>query len=406
MYQGPLRYIYNMKNNFHTDNKKRILYIYPYFSLDSKKGAEQLDILAGIEILKKVNNIDIATITIDLKNKTIISDINYPENRISISIIFSYIKFSVIKYTTFDNAMRQAFTYRNYSLVKNIVRSNKIDIIITNTTSTVLFGINQKAKHFFRSVCYEPIYVFGAVNGRITTRIHSFLKYLSVHKELRSDVLFAISPRDAIYYKKHFKYIKRKPILEVLPLRQFHRILPLKTYNKNSTRLNIGFLGSTYNVLHNKKSLDFIVNDVANNLKNIEGVVFNIYGSKLPNVKSVYHNIVNHNWVESIEEIYSYNDVFLAPNFLPSGMQSKVFEPMLFGKVLICDTESLSGFNFITNVEYLHAASATEFANKIIWVKENIEESKKLALFGYKKAFEIIGPSAIQKQLEFINPKP
>ena len=39
--------------------KKKILYIYPDFPISAKKGAEQLDLLAGIEILRKTKKSEI-----------------------------------------------------------------------------------------------------------------------------------------------------------------------------------------------------------------------------------------------------------------------------------------------------------------------------------------------------------
>ena len=69
----------------------------------------------------------------------------------------------------------------------------------------------------------------------------------------------------------------------------------------------------------------------------MHNVNLSIYGRKIPEFDSLFHNIKIHNWVESIEQIYQKNDCFLAPYFLGSGMQSKVFEPLLAGKLLICD---------------------------------------------------------------------
>ena len=75
------------------------------------------------------------------------------------------VKFVSIKLGALDNAMRQAFTYKNYKLVIQIIKFLEIDIVFTNTTSTVLFGRQNYAKHVFRSVSFEPIYVLKAVDN-------------------------------------------------------------------------------------------------------------------------------------------------------------------------------------------------------------------------------------------------
>ena len=52
-------------------------------------------------------------------------------------------------------------------------------------------------------------------------------------------------------------------------------------------------------------------------------------------------------------------------------MQSKVFEPLLFGKILICDPRVLSGFKFIAFKHYIPARDAEEFYKAIIWIQDN-----------------------------------
>ena len=159
--------------------KKKILYIYPDFPISAKKGAEQLDLLAGIEILRKTKKSEIFILPVNLKEKKIKTRIKPSNNRKFLSRAYSYLNYFFIKYTTLDNAMRQAFSFSNYQIVQDIIKSKGIDLIITNTTSTVLFGINNEVKHFFRSVSYEPVYVLGAVDSRVKAIVHSFLKYFS-----------------------------------------------------------------------------------------------------------------------------------------------------------------------------------------------------------------------------------
>lgn len=382
--------------------KKKILYIYPDFPISAKKGAEQLDLLAGIEILRKTKKSEIFILPVNLKEKKIKTRIKPSNNRKFLSRAYSYLNYFFIKYTTLDNAMRQAFSFSNYQIVQDIIKSKGIDLIITNTTSTVLFGINNEVKHFFRSVSYEPVYVLGAVDSRVKAIVHSFLKYFSVYKELSADIVFAISPRDARYYTRHNKFKTMKTKIEILPLRQFCTVKAVRRIDIPTKNLNIAFLGSTYNVLHNKKSFDFIANHLVKNFANLDGLVINIYGSKIPKFESKYNNLVLHSWVKNTDDIYKANDVFLVPNFLPSGMQSKIFEPMFYSKVLICDFKSLSGYAFEQGRDYLHASTLIEFTKEILWVKNNFSAAQEIGMSGYRKAMQIIGPKIIQNQTQII----
>jgi len=87
---------------------------------------------------------------------------------------------------------------------------------------------------------------------------------------------------------------------------------------------------------------------------------------------------------------------------LPSGMQSKIFEPMFYGKVLICDFKSLSGYAFEQGHDYLHASTLIEFTKEILWVKNNFSAAREIGMSGYRKAVQIIGPRIIQNQTQFI----
>ena len=55
-------------------------------------------------------------------------------------------------------------------------------------------------------------------------------------------------------------------------------------------KLDIGFMGSTYSVLHNKRSYDFIINKVAPLLRGKSNITLNIYGRKVLDKSKKYSN--------------------------------------------------------------------------------------------------------------------
>lgn len=373
----------------------RILYIRPF----SKRayGAEEKDLESGLLLLKNETYLEVYDIRIDLKKRSIISELTNQEIDYKLNLI-EKLKFFINKCTVFDNAMKQSYTYKNYITVLKLIKMLEINVIITNTTSTVLFGDYRKIKHIFRSVSFEPIYVLKTVNNRLKAILHSFLKLISIRKEFRANVILSISPRDARYYKFVGRLFPSTKI-EILPLRQFFTTTFKVTKNKYSSNFSFAFLGSTYNVLHNKKSFEFVLNDISPNFWIENHINLNIYGRKIPEVGTLPKNIIIHNWIEDIEEVYNKNIGFLVPFFLASGMQSKVFEPLIRGKVLICDPRVLSGYKFQPFQHYLPAKTGTDFMNAILMIKNNSRLSNSLSLNAAKQSQEIIGSKIFVKNL-------
>jgi hypothetical protein len=102
-----------------------------------------------------------------------------------------------------------------------------------------------------------------------------------------------------------------------------------------------------------------------------------------------------HEWVEDINEIYNINSCFIVPFFLGSGMQSKVFEPLIRGRILICDSRILSEYPFKPYKEYIPAETAEDFTNAIKWVKTNPIEAIQISKHASALANRIMGENYI-----------
>jgi hypothetical protein len=360
-------------------------------------GAEEKDLHSGINLLRSIKGINVFVIKIDLKQKTIHHEIKV-QNFVKNLSWRDRVKFLGIKLGAFDNAMRQAYTYKNYKLIIQIIKFMEINTVFTNTTSTVLFGRQSYAKHVFRSVSFEPIYVLKAVDNLVIALVHSLMKILSIHNELSANIILSISPRDAKFYRAISVRNKKYKIV-VLPLRQFYLHKKKNKLNRIKSKLEIGFLGSTYNVLHNRKSYEYILSNISSEFLLINNVNLNIYGRKIPKLNEEFRNIKVHNWVANIEQIYKTNDCFLVPYFLGSGMQSKVFEPLLAGKLLICDPRVLSGYSFKPYVHFIPAQSPDDFLNAILWIKNNVLKATQIGEAAAKESLRLIGPNIIYKQI-------
>ena len=352
----------------------RVLYLAPYSA--KAYGAEEQDLESGWKLLQSMNDLDVYIIKFDLQQNKIITELTNIEFQYKLGFR-DKCTYLVNLFFTADNAMRQAYSFKNYEFITKIIIDLGIDVIFTNTTSTVLFGNQKRAKHVFRSVSFEPVYVLKTVKNYFLAHIHSLLKLLSVFQELRADCIVAISPRDSKYYKISSIFtVKHK--LSVIPLRQlaFHNTNKLKV--KRNDDLNIGFMGSTYNVLHNRKSFDFINEELNYDELNSQRIVVNIYGRKIPNSTADRVNLHIHNYVNNLTLIYQTNHVFLVPFFLSSGMQSKVFEPLFYGKILVCDPRVLAGYDFKPFVHYIPARTPEDFMQAINWIKRNRNKANQI----------------------------
>jgi hypothetical protein len=80
-------------------------------------------------------------------------------------------------------------------------------------------------------------------------------------------------------------------------------------------------------------------------------------------------------------------------------MQSKVFEPLLAGKLLICDPRVLSDYSFRPYEHFIPAQSPEDFLNAILWIKNNILEATQIGGRAAQESFRLIGPSVIYERV-------
>jgi hypothetical protein len=373
----------------------KILYIRPFSKIPY--GAEEQDLEAGLKILKSEDRFEVFDIKIDLRKQSIFMESTGLNENYRLSLK-EKIKFCINKLFVLDHAMTQAYTYQNYSLIAKIIKELEIDIVFTNTASTVLFGDYKNIQHIYRSVSFEPIYVLKVIDSKSRALLHSILKLMSIRKELSADALLSISPRDARYYaivKKFFGLAK----IEVVPLRQLCNFNSVGLSTKLKPALSFGFLGSTYNVLHNRKSLNFILDEIPSDFWLKNDIQLNIYGRKIPTMNQIGKNIVIHNWIENIDEIYENNVGFLVPFFLASGMQSKVFEPLIRGRILICDPRVLSDYPFDPLKHYIPAVTGKDFMDSILWLKENKPLQDKISKNAAKQGHKVMGSKIMKRSI-------
>ena len=381
-------------------NKINIMYIYPYSAKQS--GAEEQDIVSGLKNLIENPSLEVYSVAVDFSNNNLLYDFSFLTSisRVKASILFQFWRHKI---TSPDFTLRQAFTLKNFNIITLMCRELKIDVIFTNTTSTFLFGKQKNFRHIHRSVSFEPVYVLKTIVNPLKKMIFFLLKIFTVLKEIQSDLIFTISPRDNRYYNLTSRVALRKSNTHILPLRHFSYLKRFSSNRFENKNMNIAFLGSTYNVLHNERSLNYLLNVLDSDFLNSNGINFNIYCRKTPDTlisKYSSNRVVFHNWVEDIMEVYELNQVFLVPNFLNSGMQSKVFEPLIAGRILICDPKVLSGYEFKPFQHYIPARDSLEFKKNLLWLGENQRKSMIISQNARLRSLELIGPKVIHDSIK------
>jgi len=273
-----------------------------------------------------------------------------------------------------DPASRNYLSLGFSVTVNRYLHSNKISVLNLISSNSSLLGVSltiKTHKRVSRSVNFEPLHYLQENYFSFKLPIVFLLKIWATFIErIFCDVL-SISPNDLQNYRR-FPSFKR---LSVLPLQQLQEVEP-QPVQMSQTILQIGYLGSTYNVKHNREGFKFVVEGVAKNFE-LSNVHFNIYGVKSPS-GSYPSNVTIHGWVEPISSIYELNHVFLVPYLGGTGQQSKFFEPLCWGKLVIANPSAAAGYSIKPNLHYLPALSVAEFSKVISRLAEGAINEKSI----------------------------
>lgn len=215
-------------------------------------------------------------------------------------------------------------------------------------------SINFEAFHFLDEDGFGLINLFKFISK-------FFGEIMTIKK---SDHLLAITPKEECIYKKY-----GAKNTSVLPLRALHKFLSTEKKIKDKEKLNVFFMGSTYNVSHNKKALEEVV-------KNIIPLVneaypnkfsFHITGAKLPKdfEKLFSSNTIYHGFVPDRDIFFEDMDIALTPSLFGAGMQQKIFEPLARGIPTITSPRGLAVYPFKDGEHLLLAENTKDFVKAL-----------------------------------------
>lgn len=234
------------------------------------------------------------------------------------------------------------------------------------------------SKIITRSHNFEPIH-FLEEEGFSILNIFKFFSKLAGELVMakKSDLIFAITPKEEKIYKK-----LGAKMVAVLPLRGLSKIIKDRKEIKEKEVLDIFFMGSTYNVPHNKRSAEFLLKDVFPKVKKKLPGKFKLHilGKKLPGDLDRYldGDIIYEGYIEIEDlDIFLGNmDIAVVPSLAGAGMQQKIFEPLARGIPTVTSKRGLAGYPFEDGEHILAADSADEFSDALLKLRDHTLRSK------------------------------
>lgn len=258
---------------------------------------------------------------------------------------------------------------------------------------------------FTRAINFEPRHFLHENGYSIINLIKFVAKFFGELRVVRyADTIFSINPLEkAIYQRLGAGNVINLPLRGLPPvLRNGHEI-------RERRPLHVGFMGSTYTVFHNLKTLTFIVKEIVPSLnKNHSGeFFFHIYGKKVPQkiVDVLPNNVKVEGHVDDFDAAMDELDIALVPSLSGAGMQQKIFEPLARGIPTLTSPRGLVAYPFNNEEHLLLAKTPGEFVEQLKRLisrdlrsalsKESITLSQKL--FSQNKLDEIIHTALMER---------
>ncbi|HEY4504985.1 MAG TPA: glycosyltransferase [Candidatus Paceibacterota bacterium] len=242
-------------------------------------------------------------------------------------------------------------------------------------------SINFEARHFLEEDGYTLInlirFIPKFIGELITIRL--------------SDHIFAITPDEQKTYEKFGGKKNNVSKTSILPLRGLAHVLDNPVPVKEREVLKVFFMGSTYNVHHNKAALEYVIREVAPIIESQfpKKFEFHILGKQIPDdlQKFITGNVKYVGYQDP--KVYLQDmDIALIPSLFGAGMQQKVFEPLCLGLPLVTHPRAIAGYPFTPGVHYLEARAPSEFASSLERLRDpNLRRT--LSLSAHTRAKEL-----------------
>jgi len=359
----------------------KILYITPYLPFPNNKAAN-LFISKRIELLSKEFNIDLLSIT----NGSYDTDIS---------------KYKINKYiNNFDFIIRKKVNVFDMlkTLLKKEMLFNTLSVKIIDKINTLL------QQQEYKYIIIEHSYLASFILKNIP-KISS--KAVIVFHNIETDYFKDLFQKTSIFNpKKYFYYLEyrgckrledklfSKNIKAFLFLSEQDLIfVKKKTRNKNlllSTTINFNLK----NHWDTKKEYDLLYMGQLDNERNLHGLkwfIKDVYSgishlsfaiagrgdiSHIQKIIKNYNNIDLIGEVENLDDIFAKSKITVLPIFNTIGVQTKLFDALSQGNILICTQDAIKGTPFKNKQHLIVAKDKEEFKSQILQVIDDIETYK------------------------------
>jgi glycosyltransferase involved in cell wall biosynthesis len=246
-----------------------------------------------------------------------------------------------------------------------------------------------------RSINYESAHRWQESHPSLANRLRVMGKELGERRALAySHVLAAITPDEQAIYRQ----VRPSANVKTLPLRSLPRLLRPPQPASERSPLHAYFMGASYNVPHNRRALDFLVDDVVPRLRaRAPGrFVLHVLGTKVPpEVQArAAADLVIDGFVPDLETFLAGMDIALMPSLFGQGMQQKLFESLSRGFPTITHQRGLAGYPFVPGDDVLVADDADSFAAALLSL-EAPERRRALAASASARAAQLFNQDVL-----------
>lgn len=395
----------------------KILYVHHVKNFDSQEvynsdsyasaniklyGAQELDTWGGVRLLKTLADVDRFEISPNLHSSRFVGHKNQ--------------EVSMVKWLRLNHKTTHTAVPRLMSLLRNgfdpsvsfwdipelmnhfleVLISSRYDLIWVDTQFYLpLFRNTVKQPIVIRSVNFEPRHVL-AEDYSYLRYFKALAKTLTELRASRIGRVVGISPRDLKDYNK--LGIKTS----LLPLRQLPFILQ-SNYVPIKDLKSLYFTGSSYDVLHNRRNLMFILNEIAPKLNLLTPEIrIKVSGNRYPIDLRASDNVLQVGFLSDLQSRLKGSLSVLVPYSGGAGMQSKAFESLSIGANIIANPDVIAGYPFLSQRHYTPARNAKEFIEAILYATKNYEELSLKANASKRLAADLFSHVTISAQLKEI----
>ena len=393
---------------------KSVLIITPRFPIPTHGACEQ-DRMAGILQFKRLGfEVRVIAKIFDYNDKEVIEKFG-KENNIKIDLVrykfqdkksaMYYIKRALnLKY--WDSSAYEYFDKEIQDKVMFAIKDNPPNLVWFDYT--YLWPLYDVVRDYnipviTRSINFEPKH-FLEEDGKSLINLIKFIpklitEYISAKK---SDILFSITPKEKRLYQKLFKGVD----VRNLPLRNLYAKLSDSHQIEDKQQLNAFFMGSTYNVSHNREALELVVKEIAPRAESEmpNKYVFHIFGGKIPEdvAQSAGKNVKIHGFVNDIDSELEKMDVAVIPSLYGAGMQQKIFEPLCKGIPSIVSDRGIADYPFKNNEHLLTASSVNDFVEGLKRLGSDVPLREKISKNSIKLSKKIFSRDKLDNIIQII----